>query len=39
MLATGLHIARQARSNEDKMPIDLWIPFRKVYRSFVFMEW
>ncbi|KIW68790.1 hypothetical protein PV04_04711 [Phialophora macrospora] len=36
-LAMGLNIARQARLNE-KMPADLWLPYRKVYRSFVFME-
>ncbi|OCT52784.1 hypothetical protein CLCR_09732 [Cladophialophora carrionii] len=37
-LAMGLSIARQARLN-GQMPTDLWVPYRKVYRSFVFMEW
>ncbi|KAJ9616918.1 hypothetical protein H2200_000638 [Cladophialophora chaetospira] len=37
-LAMGLSIARQARSNVEQMPPELWVPFRKVYRSFVFME-
>ena len=34
----GLNIARQARLNE-KMPPDMLVSYRKIYRSFVFMEW
>jgi hypothetical protein len=37
--ASGLHLARSAHIQKDRSPSDLWVPYRKVYRSFVFMEW
>jgi hypothetical protein len=35
-VASGLRLARQSR--EEGMPADMWIPYRRVYRSLVFME-